>query len=71
VLHDKSSKQTTDLFDVIATRIKPPHVRRVMDCGMTADRAEGYIRMAVMRRGVEDEFYTAVPSGSVQDGSIR
>jgi len=59
--------QTTDLFDVIATQIRAPHKRRIMDRGMTKTAAESYIKFAVYRRGVDEEFYSAVPAGSVQD----
>lgn len=54
----------SDLVDVVAVQIKPPHERRVMDSGLTPRNAEAYIKMAVMRRGVENEFYTTQPHSS-------
>jgi hypothetical protein len=58
---------TVPLYDVIATTIRAPHRRRVMDRNMRGAEAEAYIKFAVMRRGVDAEFYSAVPAGSVQD----
>jgi len=51
----------TDLFDVIATNIRT-RVPRVLDRGMTRENADAYVRMAVMRRGVEVEFLSEIPS---------
>lgn len=51
-----------DLVDVVAVEIKPPHVRRVMECGLTPRDAESFIKIAVMRRGVDSEFYTTQPA---------
>jgi hypothetical protein len=53
----------TNLFDVIATDIRT-RASRVLDRDMTYEDAEAYVRMAVMRRGVEEEFFSAVPAGS-------
>jgi hypothetical protein len=50
-----------DLFDVIAVTIEPPHTKRLMAERKTEADAEAVIRMAVMRRGVDEEFYKAVP----------
>ena len=52
----------SELVDVVAVQIKSPHARRVMDRGLTKENAEAYIKMAVMRRGVDEEFYTTQPS---------
>jgi hypothetical protein len=51
----------TNLFDVIATNIRTG-ARRVMDRGMAREDAEAYVKMAVMRRAVAEEFFSAVPS---------
>ena len=53
---------SSDLVDVIEVQIKPPHERRVMKAGLTKDNAEAYIKIAVARRGVENQFYTTQPS---------
>lgn len=55
------------LFDVIAVNLET-HRARVMDRGMTEANAEAYVNMAVIRRGVEKEFFKAVPAGTVADG---
>lgn len=52
------------LFDVVAVNIATG-AKRVMDRNMTEGNADAYIRFAVMRRGVDEEFYKAVPAGSV------
>ena len=51
----------TSLFDVVATNIRT-RARRVMERDMTREDADAYVRMAVMRRGVEEEFFSAVPA---------
>ena len=56
------------MFDVIAVQIKAPHTVRVMDRNMTADNADAYVRMAVMRLGVDEEFFKAVPAAKYRDG---
>lgn len=56
----------SELFDVIATLIKPPHTQRVLEAGKTERNAEAIVNMAVMRRGVSEEFYSVVPAGSVK-----
>lgn len=53
------------LWDVVAVNIKTG-MTRVMDRDMTEPNAEAYIRFAVMRRGVDTEFFKAVPAGSIQ-----
>ena len=50
------------LVDVIAVEIAAPHARRVMARGLTPESAETFIRTAVMRRGVEREFFKAEPA---------
>lgn len=49
------------LYDVIATQIKSPHTRRKLAERKTEADAEAIIKMAIIRRGVEEEFYTAEP----------
>lgn len=51
----------SELVDVIAVEIKSPHAKRVMERGLTPERAEDYIKIAVARRGVDAEFYTTQP----------
>jgi len=53
----------SDLFDVLEIEIKNPANRRVMDRDMTKENADAYVKIAVMRRGVETHIYKAVPAG--------
>ena len=54
-----SEKQTTELFDVIATNIKT-RARRTMAAQLTLDAAQAFMKMAIMRRGVDSEFFSVV-----------
>ena len=49
------------LFDVIAVNIETGE-KRVMATRLEERNAEAFIAMAVARRGVEEEFYKAVPA---------
>ena len=49
-----------ELFDVIAVNIKTG-AERFMAEKKTEPNAEAIVAMAVMRRGVDEEFYKAVP----------
>ena len=46
----------THLYSVIAVNIKTG-ARRSLDHGKTEKNAEAVVNMAVMRRGVSEEFY--------------
>ena len=48
------------LWDVVAVTIRTGE-RRLMDEKKTERNAEAFIQMAVMRRGVETEFYIKEP----------
>ena len=56
-----------DLVDVVEVQIKAPHDRRIMERGLTKENADAYIKLAVMRRGVETHFYKAVPDGTARE----
>lgn len=56
------------LYDVIEVEIKEPHLVRIIDRGKTLKTADSIITMAVVRRGVEDHFFTAVKPGAYNDG---
>jgi hypothetical protein len=58
-----------DVCDVIATEISSG-LRRVMATNKTPDDAEAFIRMAIIRRGVEHEIYSSVPTGSVESATF-
>ena len=55
-------------YDVIAVTIAAPHTWRILELRQTKQNAEGIVKFAVMRRGVETEFYHAVPTGTYQPG---
>lgn len=48
---------TKPLFRVIATNIKSLD-RRIIAADKTEKNAEAVMKMAIMRRGVEEEFFT-------------
>jgi len=59
------------LFDVVAVNyLTKPATVRVMDRGMTARNADAYVTMAVIRRGVDYEFFAEVPAGLYSDGDV-
>ena len=51
---------TERLFDVYAVKIEGV-ARRLLAEGMTERSADAIVRMAIARRGVEDEFYRVEP----------
>lgn len=55
------------LFDVVAVNIATKKIR-LLDQGKTAKNAEAIVLMAVIFRGVDDEFFVDVPSGKYHDG---
>lgn len=57
-------KQKEQLFDVVAVNIKTSE-QRVIDRNKTERNAEAIVSMAVMRRGVDVEFFKAVPATSI------
>lgn len=46
-------------FRVVEVKIAKPHERRVMAEDMSEADAEAFIKFAVIRRGVEEQFYVA------------
>ena len=61
-------EQTTmPLYDVAAVNIKTSVVR-LIDQGKTKRNAEAVVLMAVMRRGVEEEFFAVAAAGIYADG---
>lgn len=57
----------TGSYDVVAVSLDDNTVR-IMDRNKTERNAEAVIGFAIMRRGVDSEFYAAVPSGTYKDG---
>lgn len=58
----------TQLFDVVAVTIEAPNTVRLLDEGKDDENAGAVVNLAVMRRGVETEFYSIVPAGMYRDG---
>ena len=57
----------SDLYDVVAVNIATGQVR-LMDTGRDKRNAEAYVKFAVMRRGVEEEFFSEVKAGMYSEG---
>ena len=53
--------------DVVAVNLETKKVR-IIAADKNERNAEAIINMAVMRRGVETEFYTTVEAGRYHDG---
>jgi len=51
-------------FDVIATNIKTG-AQRILGTNKTEPNAEAFIKMTIARLGVDEEFYSSVPAGSL------
>lgn len=60
-------KDRDKLFDVVGVNLATHRVRIMATC-QTAENADAYVKMAVMRRGVDKEFFAAPPAGLYQDG---
>ena len=57
----------TKLFDVVAVNFKSNHVR-ILSTSRDGENADAIVTMAVMRRGIEEEFFGVVPAGMYKDG---
>lgn len=57
------------LYDAIAVNIETSEVRLFGE-GKTKDNAEAISKMAVLRRGCDEEFYTEVPTGTYKEGDL-
>lgn len=56
-----------ELFDVVAVSIRKGTVRFI-DQNQTKANADAIVTMAVMRRGVDDEFFVACAAGKFKEG---
>lgn len=54
-------------YDVVAVNIET-HTVQLMATGKTLKSAKGVERMAIMRRGVDEEFFAVVLSGRYKEG---
>ena len=58
---------TEQLYDVVQVNLESGEIR-LMGEGKTQRNAEAIEKMAIMRRGVEDQFFTLVPACDYKDG---
>ena len=56
-----------ELYDVVAVNLETKAVRFMAE-KQDQRNAEAVVYLAVMRRGVDTEFYAEVPAGMYQDG---
>ena len=61
---------TKPLYDVLGVKMHGPSTVRVMGRNLTLPNAEAYIKFAVVRRGVEEEFFVETAAGAYTDGEI-
>lgn len=66
-MSNTKSKPKELLYDVVAVHIKKNTVR-LFGTEKTLRNAEAIVEMAVMRRGVDTEFYSEVPTGMYAEG---
>ena len=57
------------LYDVVAVNLKTSKIRLMAE-KKTLRNAEAIVSMAVMRRGVEEEFFAEVEAGIYKEGDI-
>lgn len=55
------------MYDVVAVDMNSNTVRLIAK-GKTLANAEAIVAMAVMRRGIEEEFFAEVQAGKYRDG---
>lgn len=56
------------MLDILEIEIAPPHRVRVMTTMASEKEAQAFIDIAVIRRGVENHFFTTRPAGRFKDG---
>ena len=64
-----SEPSSVELFDVIAVELDLNTVR-LMNEGLLWGEAEAVVNLAVLRRGVDSEFFVAAKTGTYQTGDI-
>lgn len=62
--------QDEPLFDVVAMNLTT-HEERIIASGKTEGNAEAIVKMAVMRRGVSEEFFKVVPARAIESVAER
>jgi hypothetical protein len=64
---EEGEMRAQHMYDVVAVNIQTGRVRLMAE-SKDHDNAEAIVTMAVMRRGVEEEFYSKVPAGAYHEG---
>lgn len=59
--------EIAELYDVVAINIQTNSMRMIAT-RKTIQNAEAIVSMAVMRRGLDEEFFSEVPAGKYKDG---
>lgn len=57
-----------EMYDVVAVNIDSNIVEALFGENKTLENAEAIVSMAVMRRGIKEQFYSEVPHGSLKVG---
>jgi hypothetical protein len=65
----KWKKTAEKLFDVLAVDFNTKKVR-IMAKGKTVGAAEAIVNMAIMRQGVDVEYFTICREGKYTEGSV-
>lgn len=61
--------KTEPLYDALAVNIETSKVR-IFGQNKTLKNAEAISMMAIMRRGLDEEFYVEAPAGKFKEGDI-
>lgn len=65
----RRAKMNEELFDIVAVNFDT-NIIQMMGVGKTRKNADAIEEMAIMRRGVEECWYTVVEAGKYKDGDI-
>jgi len=60
----------TKLYDVLMVNTITGNIRAIAGESKTIENAEAIVKMAIIRRGVGEEFYPIVNAGSLKVGDI-
>lgn len=63
-----AAKMQEQLYDIVAVNIDTSEVESLFGERKTLKNAEAIVSMAVMRRGLDEQFYAQVPTGRFKVG---
>ena len=66
----ETMREANDLYNVVAVNIETGEERTLAE-NRTERSAEAIVAMAIMRRGLDEEFYKAVPVSLPTTGGLR